>query len=109
MNFPIYRVQDLTRDVINGEYFNSEFAGLINELIDRDEFENSIEKGIAEKVKSDGTEGLSTKQSFHLQKIFDRYNNIRCSVCNDVISLNEVLDLDGGTMCSYHQRLWDRD
>jgi hypothetical protein len=109
MEFPIYKVRDLKREIISGEYFNSDFASLIDELIQRDELENVIEKGIAQKVSIDGTEGLSVKQSFHLQKIFDRYNNQRCSVCDEVISLNEVLDMDGGTMCSYHQRLWDKD
>ncbi|MCM0665328.1 hypothetical protein [Flavobacterium tyrosinilyticum] len=108
MEFPIYKSNQLMREQMEGEFYNSEFADLISELIDRDELESSIEIGIAKKVRDEGTEGLSEKQSYHLQKIFDRYNDIRCSVCDDLIPLSEVLFLEG-SMCSYHQHQWNKD
>lgn len=108
MEFPIYNVKQLTREQMEGDYYNSNFAELISELVDRDEFENDIEKGIAKKVMTEGTQGLSEKQSYHLQKIFDRYNNVKCSICEDVIPLNEVLYMQSD-MCSYHQSKWDKE
>lgn len=108
MEFPIYRSNQLIREEIEGEYYNSDFAELINELIDRDELENDIEIGIAKKVRAEGTQDLSKNQSYHLQKIFDRYNDVRCNVCDEVVPLNEVLYLSGG-MCSYHQNKYDKD
>lgn len=108
MEFPVYKEKDLVREIMDGDNYNSDFAKLIEELYERDEFENDIEKGIAAKVIAEGTYNLSKNQSYHVQNIFDRYNDKRCSLCGDNIPLNEVLYLEG-SLCSYHQNQSDID
>ena len=74
MKFPIYAEKDLYREEMEGDFYNSEFAKLISELLERDELESDIEIGIAKKVQAEGTINLSENQSYHMQKIFDKYN-----------------------------------
>ena len=108
MEFPVYKEKDLISDERDGDFYNSDFAKLIQELVERNEIENDIEKGIAAKVLAEGTFDLTEKQAYHLQKIFNRYNNIRCIICNEVFPLSEVLYLDGN-LCSYHQNQSEKD
>lgn len=108
MEFPIYKEKELVREQMEGDYYNSDFASLIEELLERDEFDNDTEKGIAKRVAVEGTDGLSEKQSYHLQNIFNRYNDKRCNTCGELIPINEVLYLDGG-LCSYHENHKDND
>jgi hypothetical protein len=108
MEFPIYKEKDLVRDVMDGSYYNSDFAQLFQDLLDRDQFENDIEKGIAAQIVAEGTYNLSEKQLWHAQQVFERYNSERCTVCGELIPLNEVLYLDNG-LCSPHQNIFDED
>ena len=108
MDFPIYKTKDLTRELMEGDHYNSNFASLIEELYERDEFDNDTEKGIAAKVIAEGTYALSSNQSYHIQNIFDRYNNKRCGICGEVIPISEVLLLDSN-LCSYHQNQFDKE
>ena len=108
MEIPIYKTKDLERDLMEGETFNNQFAEFIDELLRLDEFENDTEKGIVKKVSAEGTFGLTENQIYHIQKVYNRYNNVRCKICDDVIPISEVLMLDGG-LCSYHQHQWNKD
>lgn len=108
MKFPRYNKSNIYREEKEGEYKNSDFAKLIEDLYQRDEFENETEKGISAKVIKDGTLNLSENQAYNLQKIFDRYNNNRCSICNMLIPYNEVIYLDGN-LCNYHQDKFNND
>jgi hypothetical protein len=108
MEFPIYRENDLVRELMDGSHYNSDVAQLFAELLERDQFENDTEKGIAAKIVVEGTYNLSEKQLWHAKQVFERYNSKRCSQCGDTIPLVEVLYLDGD-LCSYHQNQFDRD
>lgn len=104
MNIPDYTPHDLH---INdgGEIF--EFQEFISEVIRMELFENEIELGVCKKNLSNGTNGLSNKQLYHIKNIVDRYDK-NCLICGENIPLNEVIYLDGD-YCSYHQNQMDKD
>jgi CRISPR/Cas system-associated protein Cas10 (large subunit of type III CRISPR-Cas system) len=109
MEIPIYSQKDLYQQEMEGDYFNSDFAEFLDVLLERGEIEDETELGIAKKVSAEGTHNLSDKQRYHIQNIYNRYNNKRCDVCDEKIPINEVLHLMNEKLCSYHQNFFDND
>lgn len=110
MGIPEYNMNDIRMAEREGEFYYLEFHEFISQLLDRDLYENDTERGILAYIKDNGTDRLSAKQGYRLNKILERYNNEECNICGEKIPLNEVLDLDDNDgLCSYHKHQMDKD
>ena len=110
MEIPEYNESDLKMAERDGEFIYTEFDDFINGLIDRDMIVDPAEKGILAFVRDNGTEKLSTKQRFRLEKIVQKYGTEFCKICSNEIPFNEVLDIgENDGLCSYHKHQMDKD
>ncbi len=107
-NYPIYSDRDRHFASRDGNYEILVFDEFIEQLQQQEAFVNSVEAGIVAKVDAEGTEGLSEKQGYVLQKIVERHAGQECLICGCSIPLNEVL-LDNDGLCSYHKYVADKD
>ena len=110
MEIPEYNTNSLKMAEADGEFHHTDFAEFISQLIDRDMIDDSAERGILAFVKDNGTDKLSDKQKFRLEKIVQRYADVRCKICGEEIPINEVIDIDDNDgLCSYHKHQMDKD
>ena len=110
MEIPEYNINSLKMAERDGEFYHIDFADFISQLIERDMIDDNTEKGILAFVNDKGTEQLSNKQKFRLEKIVERFADVRCKICGEEIPINEVLDIDENDgLCSYHKHQMDKD
>lgn len=110
MDIPEYNMDSLKMAERDGEFYHTDFASFISQLIERDMVDDSTERGILAFVNDNGTEKLSDKQKFRLQKIVERYGREECKICGEKIPLDQVLDIDENDgLCSYHKHQMDKD
>lgn len=110
MELPEYNKGSLYLAKRDGDHYYTEFAEFISQLIERDLYDDDVERGILAYVKENGTDKLSDKQKYRLEQIVDRYAHEECSICSEPIPLNEALDIDENDgLCSYHKHQMDKD
>lgn len=110
MEIPEYNMNGLRMAEKDGEFYHSDFADFISQLIDRDMIDDDTERGILAFVNDNGTEKLSPKQKFRLEKILERYADEKCKICGCEIPIDEVLDIDENDgLCSYYKHQMDKD
>lgn len=110
MEIPEYNENSLYTAEKDGEYYYSEFAEFISQLIERGHYENDTERGILAYVNDKGTDTLSDKQKYRLEQIIDKFAHVEFAICGEPIPLNEVLDIDENDgLCSYHKHQMDKD
>lgn len=112
MKYPLYKSEDLKWVEKDGNHEISDFAGFISDLIARELLNHEAEIGVAKFVESNGTLGLSEKQSNVLEIIVDKYADEQCNRCGLKIPISEVIEsLENGGYCDYcaHQISKDKD
>ena len=85
-----------------GEDDKRDFQQFVQQLLDVDRIESSAAKGIAMKIVSDGTEGLSKKQEdTFVEYGLKKYNYIEsCGLCENSIPWHEMYDALDDEYCS---------
>ncbi len=110
MEIPEYNKNSLFLAQRDGDHYYTEFAEFISQVLERDLYEDDVERGILAYVNDNGTEKLSDKQMFRLKQIVERYANEECLICSESIPLSEALDIEENNgLCSYHKYQMDKD
>lgn len=96
------------------DFRDEEFAGFLQEFIDRGILDDSDAKdkvavGVSKKLIAEGYDSLTAKQKKVIDIIADKHFYESCTHCGDSIPWGEMMfAIDNGGMCSHCVHIWDK-
>ena len=107
---PMYDKIDLIGSEQDGDNICPDFDTFINELVNEVAIANDTEKGVLKSAALNGTKSLSSKQLSVLNRVYKKFGNEECKICQQKIPLVDLgYYRENGGYCSYHAAQKEED